>query len=79
MSDEPHIDSWRHGVSQDLGEIKANIKFLVEAHSNVREEHDERIKKLETKQNRRDGIMGVIVLALPFLPFIMDPIKKLFH
>lgn len=73
MADQPHIDAWRHGVSQDLGEIKANIKYLVDAHSTVKTEHDERITNLETKQNKRDGIVAVLVLVFPFL---VDPIKK---
>jgi hypothetical protein len=69
---EPHIDSWRHGVSQDLGEIKANIKYLVDAYAKgsdnleaLEQKHDTRIKALEVSQNRRDGIILAIATAFP--------------
>ena len=79
------FDPWRHDVSQSLGEIKANIKFLVDSHKqgstdleNLEKKHDERITTLEAKQHRRDGVLGVIVLLLPFIPTLVDPLKKFF-
>ena len=79
------FDPWRQDVSQTLGEIKANIKFLVDAHKqgstdleNLEKKHNDRITTLEAKQHRRDGVLGVIVLSLPFLPSLFDPLKKLF-
>jgi hypothetical protein len=68
------IDQWRQGVSESLGDIKANIKHLVDS----RGKDDERITHLEIKQSRRDGVMAVLVLVLPLIPFLPDFFKKLF-
>lgn len=66
-------DPWRQEVSQALGRIEANVSNL----GVRRDDHETRIKSLETKQNKRDGILSLIVLAIPVIPFLPD-IKKFF-
>ena len=65
-------DPWRHEVSRSLGKIEANIDLLVES----RKEDSGRIKELEIKQNKRDGIVAAAILLVPFFT---EPIKKLLN
>jgi hypothetical protein len=70
MTESP-LDTWRQAVSESLGEIKADIRYLVDN----RRDDSARITALEIKQNRRDG---VIAAALIIVPFLTEPIKKFF-
>lgn len=65
-------DPWRHEVSRSLGKIEANIDILVKS----REDDSGRIKELETKQNKRDGIVAAAILLVPFFT---EPIKRLLN
>lgn len=71
---DPTFDAWRDNVSQALGRIEANVLTLTV----TRKVDDERITKLEDKQSRRDGVVAVLVLIIPLVPFLPDFIKKVF-